>query len=130
MKKVFAVTAALVLLGLCISAQAVTIATVPVGNAGNAGELSGASVPGGYGPDRICGSVGYNYNIGKYEVTAAQYTAFLNAVAATDTYGLYSTGMDTAVQSYSTRRTSTALSGSVFPELFLSRHRSSPWLVV
>ena len=28
------------------------------------------------------GSVGYNYNIGKYEVTAGQYTAFLNAVAS------------------------------------------------
>ena len=93
MKKVFAVTAALVLLGLCISAQAVTIATVPVGNAGNAGELSGASVPGGYGPDRICGSVSYNYNIGKYEVTAAQYTDFLNKVAKSDTYGLYHTNM-------------------------------------
>ncbi|NUQ63079.1 MAG: SUMF1/EgtB/PvdO family nonheme iron enzyme [Pirellulales bacterium] len=35
----------------------------------------------------------YIYNIGKYEVTAAQYTAFLNAVADTDTYGLYSTNM-------------------------------------
>ena len=130
MGRAFAIAAALVLLSMGLAAQAaITIDTVPVGNAGNAGELSGAGA-GGYGPDRICGSVGYTYNIGKYEVTAGQYTAFLNAVAATDTYGLYSTGMDTAVQSYSTRRTSTALSGSVFPELFLSRHRSSPWLVV
>jgi formylglycine-generating enzyme required for sulfatase activity len=31
--------------------------------------------------------------MGKYEVTAGQYTAFLNAVAATDTYGLYNTNM-------------------------------------
>jgi sulfatase modifying factor 1 len=92
MKKVFAVTAVLALLGLGIAAQAVTIATVPVGNAGNAGELSGAGA-GGYGPDRICGSVGYSYNIGKYEVTAAQYTDFLNKVARTDTYGLYNTEM-------------------------------------
>jgi formylglycine-generating enzyme required for sulfatase activity len=38
------------------------------------------------------GAVGYNYRMGKYDVTAAQYTAFLNAVAATDTYGLYSPG--------------------------------------
>jgi formylglycine-generating enzyme required for sulfatase activity len=37
--------------------------------------------------------VGYNYNIGKYEVTAGQYAAFLNAVAATDTYGLYNRDM-------------------------------------
>jgi sulfatase modifying factor 1 len=93
MKRVFAVTAALVLLGLCISAQAVTIATVPVGNAGNAGELSGSGA-GGYGPDRICGSVAYNYNIGKYEVTAGQYTEFLNAKATvSDTYALYNTNM-------------------------------------
>lgn len=35
------------------------------------------------------GAVAYTYKIGKFEVTAGQYTAFLNAVAATDTYGLY-----------------------------------------
>ena len=73
-------------------AIAVTIATVPVGNVGNAGELSGAGA-GGYGTDRICGSVGYTYNIGKYEVTAGQYCEFLNTVAATDTNGLYNTYM-------------------------------------
>ncbi|MCY2929618.1 MAG: SUMF1/EgtB/PvdO family nonheme iron enzyme [Planctomycetota bacterium] len=39
------------------------------------------------------GSVGYTYKIGKFEVTAGQYTAFLNAVAATDTYKLYSSYM-------------------------------------
>jgi len=33
--------------------------------------------------------VAYNYHIGKYDVTVGQYTAFLNAVAATDKYGLY-----------------------------------------
>ena len=42
------------------------------------------------------GSVGYTYNIGKYEVTAAQYTRFLNAKAKTDTYGLYNSYMATA----------------------------------
>ncbi len=36
------------------------------------------------------GSVAYTYNIGKFEVTAGQYCDFLNAVAADDTYGLYS----------------------------------------
>ena len=40
------------------------------------------------------GAVDYTYNIGKFEVTAGQYTAFLNAVAKTDTYGLYNTNMD------------------------------------
>jgi sulfatase modifying factor 1 len=63
--------------------------TVPVGNAG---EWSGESY-GGDGPDRICGAMDHAYNIGKYEVTAGQYTEFLNAVAATDTYGLYNTNM-------------------------------------
>ncbi|UCD27341.1 MAG: SUMF1/EgtB/PvdO family nonheme iron enzyme, partial [Planctomycetota bacterium] len=78
----------------CLSSSlAVSIETVPVGNPGNTGELSGESIPGGYGPDRICGAVDYEYHIGKYEVTAGQYTAFLNAVADTDTYGLYNSEM-------------------------------------
>jgi formylglycine-generating enzyme len=57
---------------------------VPVGNAGNAADTTGF------------GAVGYNYNIGKYDVTAGQYTAFLNAVAATDTYSLYDAQMANA----------------------------------
>jgi formylglycine-generating enzyme required for sulfatase activity len=75
----------------------ITIGTVTVGNPGNAGEWSGLDYgsPGhnGWGPNGICGAVAYTYNIGKYEVTAGQYTAFLNAVAATDTYGLYNANM-------------------------------------
>ena len=63
-----------------------------VGNPGNAGELSGGGA-GGAGPDRICGAAAYAYRIGKFEVTAGQYTEFLNAVALTDTYGLYDTSM-------------------------------------
>ncbi len=87
-----AVVAAVVV--ACISGvQAeVVIDTVSVGNPGNAGELSGAGA-GGWGPDRICGAVDYVYRIGTFEVTAGQYTEFLNAVAATDTYGLYNTAM-------------------------------------
>ncbi len=38
-------------------------------------------------------AVPYDYSIGKYDVTAGQYTAFLNAVATTDTYGLYNSNM-------------------------------------
>ena len=100
MKKVFAVTAALALLGLGIAAQAtITIDTVAIGDRYN-------------DPDTLTGygSVGYNYNIGKYEVTAGQYTAFLNAVAGTnDTYGLYNTGMwDT---SYGCKIQQTSVSG-------------------
>ena len=74
-------------------ASAAQIETVTVGNPGNPGTLSGESVLGGFGPDRICGAVGYVYDIGRYEVTAGQYAAFLNAVAASDTYGLYNTNM-------------------------------------
>jgi formylglycine-generating enzyme required for sulfatase activity len=92
MKITATITAMLVLLALTAAAQAtVSIETVTVGDPGNVGELSGLS--GGNGPDRICGSVSYVYRISKYEVTAGQYTAFLNAVGATDTYGLYNTGM-------------------------------------
>ncbi len=81
-----------VLLAFNSGAQAVVIDWVTVGNAGNTGEWSGESY-GGYGPDAICGAVDYEYQIGTYEVTAGQYTEFLNAVAATDTYGLYNTSM-------------------------------------
>jgi len=86
--------AAIALFLVCATAGSATIniETVPVGNPGNVGELSGEGA-GGYGPDRICGAVGYEYRIGKYEVTAEQYTEFLNAVAKTDTYGLYNTTM-------------------------------------
>jgi formylglycine-generating enzyme len=69
-----------------------SLETVSVGDAGNMGEGSGQSY-GGYGPDRVCGAVSDNYRIGKYEVTAGQYTAFLNAVAKTDTHNLYRTSM-------------------------------------
>jgi len=65
---------------------------VTVGNPGNAGELSGSGA-GAEAPDRICGSVAYTFNMGKFEVTAGQYTEFLSAVAKTDTYGLYNTSM-------------------------------------
>lgn len=66
--------------GIATSAD-VIIDTVNVGNPGNAADTRYATP--GYG------RVDYVYNIGKYEVTAGQYTAFLNAVAASDTHGLY-----------------------------------------
>ena len=77
--------------GVVVVAQAVT----SNGARGQSGQRRGMVRPehGGYGADRICGAVGYTYNIGKYEVTAGQYTEFLNAVAKTDTYGLYNTNM-------------------------------------
>ncbi|MHC4698767.1 MAG: DUF4215 domain-containing protein [Planctomycetota bacterium] len=82
------------LAGVAASVHAeVVIETVTVGNPGNAGEDSGQCVPGWEGPRRECGAVDYEYNLAKFEVTAGQYTEFLNAVAATDTYALYNTYM-------------------------------------
>ena len=59
---------------------------VRVGNAGNVYDTRYAF--------NTAGGVDYEYRIGKYEVTAGQYTEFLNAVAATDAYGLYNVNMD------------------------------------
>jgi len=77
-----AVSCVLIFLVSIARAQPVTMATVPVGNPGNAAD-----------PATGFGSVSYSYNIGEYDVTAGQYTAFLNAVASTDTYGLYNSNM-------------------------------------
>jgi len=85
-----------ILLAFVMAAQVraeVLIDLVPVGNPGNTGQWSGLT----HGPQRFVGSVPYNYQIGKYEVTAGQYTEFLNAVAKTDTYELYSMCMDYSV---------------------------------
>ncbi len=68
----------------CISlspAHAVTIDWVTVGDPGNAADTTGY------------GAVGYEYQIGKYEVTIQQYTDFLNAAAKSDPYSLYDTSM-------------------------------------
>ena len=74
---------AILVLALPATAQAaITIDTVAVGNTGNTADSTSY------------GAVGYNYNIGTYEVTAGQYTEFLNAVAVTDTYGLYNASMN------------------------------------
>ena len=86
-KSLLSLVVALLLLSWGSAQAAITIATVTVGDPGNLGDFGGDA-----------GAVAYNYDIGKYEVTAGQYTAFLNAVAATDTYGLYNPAMVTAAQ--------------------------------
>ena len=58
---------------------------MPIGNPGNPADTRDSA--NGFG------SVAYPYRIGTTEVTNAQYTAFLNAVAASDPYGLYNTNM-------------------------------------
>jgi formylglycine-generating enzyme required for sulfatase activity len=68
---------------LITSASAsVTIDWVTVDNAGNAAD-----------PLTGYGAVAYAYQIGKYEVTNSQYSAFLNSAAKTDSYGLYNASM-------------------------------------
>jgi sulfatase modifying factor 1 len=75
------VLSSLVAIGGGAPARAITIDWVTVGDAGNAAD------------DTTYGAVAAAYRIGKYEVTIQQYTDFLNAVAQTDTYSLYSTLM-------------------------------------
>ena len=70
---------------------------VDVLDAGNAEDtLNSGMFPG-------IGAVDYAYRIGKYEVTNAQYAAFLNAVAATDTNNLYNANMGSDVRGGITR---------------------------
>jgi hypothetical protein len=63
-------------------AQAIDIATVGVGNTGNLNSPSG-------NPDKNRGAVDYVYHIGKYPVTAGEYTSYLNAVAQSDPNEVY-----------------------------------------
>jgi formylglycine-generating enzyme required for sulfatase activity len=82
----FPTTASLALAAACLAngpllSAPITIDWVTVGNQGNANDATGY------------GAVSYEYRVGKYEVTIQQYTDFLNAVAATDTYSLYNTRM-------------------------------------
>ncbi len=87
-------TVAVCLLGFAVpAAHAVTIAWVTVGDPGNAADTTGY------------GAVNYEYQIGKYDVTIGQYTAFLNAVATTDTYSLYNTSMGTNLNAAGILRT-------------------------
>lgn len=69
------------LLAASAASAALNISTVFVGDAGNPNDSTGF------------GGVSYGYHIGTHEVTNAQYTSFLNATAATDTFGLYNTSM-------------------------------------
>ena len=69
-----------------ISPALLAMSMVTVGNPGNAADTNTGS---------LYGAVSYSYQIGKYDVTGSQYTAFLNAVGSTDTYGLYNSSMGT-----------------------------------
>ena len=83
---VISIGVAALLGSLAVSAHAVTLDMVTVGNPGNSNDPATGN---------LYGAVAYDYQIGKYDVTIGQYTAFLNAVATTDTYSLYNTSMGT-----------------------------------
>jgi len=86
-RKPFLTIAAALILACCPAlGHAITISWSTVGNPGNAPDPA---------TGRQYGAVNYIYNIGTYDVTTGQYTAFLNAVAATDTYGLWNSNMAT-----------------------------------
>lgn len=72
---------------------AVTIPTVPVGDANNADDIHGD----GYG------GVTYDFRIAITEVTNAQYAEFLNAKAASDLLSLYHTNMGNSARGGITR---------------------------
>ncbi len=68
------------------------IEMVTVGNPGNGPDAGNTIEPNTYG------AVAETFQIGKYEVTSAQYAVFLNAVAATDAYGLFNSNMESNVR--------------------------------
>ncbi len=77
--------AAFLVASAAVAAQAdVIMDFVTVGNPGNAAD-----------PSTGYGAVPYTYQMGKYDVTTWPVQPFLNAVAKTDTYGLYYSGMAT-----------------------------------
>jgi sulfatase modifying factor 1 len=71
------------------SCGTIAIETVPVGNAGNAGQVQS---------EGTFGAVGVDYRIGAFEVTNAQYSVFLNSVAAADPFELYNFSMGTSAR--------------------------------
>jgi len=73
-----------------------TVPMVTVGNPNNAAaSATNTTYPSSYSGAYGYGSVSYAYQIGTTEVTVSQYATFLNAVAASDPYGLYNTNMGT-----------------------------------
>ena len=82
-KTILPLALAALTLNFNVQAALLTIDTVTVGDSGNAADTT------------TNGAVADVFALGKYEVTIGQYTTFLNAVAATDTYSLYNPGMTT-----------------------------------
>jgi len=103
---------------------------VTVGDPGNAGKVIGSGT---------FGSVAETFDIGKYEVSNAQYVEFLNATAKDDTLGLFNTSMDTNTRggivragspgayTYSVKTTGTANYGEM-PANFVSVYSAARYV--
>ena len=76
-----------------LPAAAVSIDLVTIGNAGNAADTATCGPLNNLG----CGSVGYEFRMGKHEVTNVQYAEFLNAAADADPNSLYLTSMSGSI---------------------------------
>lgn len=115
---IFRLTMALVALCLANTRveanQPVYLEMVTVGNPGNAPDTNGYGAP------------GYTFRIGKYLVTQRQYAAFLNAVAATDTYQLFDIRMQTNINTAGLTRSGT--SGSYTYTTFGTGNQPITWL--
>ncbi len=70
---------AVVNVALADTIRGINIDFVTIGNAGNAADFDG---DGWYGYPSASGAVGYNYRIGKYEITNVQWNAFTAAAGA------------------------------------------------
>jgi formylglycine-generating enzyme required for sulfatase activity len=98
MRKVLVPAAAVfVLIAGASAVRALTIDLVPVGNPGNPANPSDPNSP-------RAGAVAYNYQIGRTEVSNAQYTEFLNAVDPTgvNPHAVYNVNMGNAAAVYDT----------------------------
>jgi len=97
---------ALMLFSALAQAESVNYEMVTVGNPGNANDTGGIGI----------GAVGYEYQIGKYDVTIGQYTAFLNAIDpdGTNLHGCYIPFMRTDLNIAGISYNSGASSGSKY----------------
>lgn len=89
------VTSLVMALAAASASAAVSIDWVTIGDPGNAAQSAANRTHAfGDGGDGF-GAVADTYRIARNETTILDYTEFLNAVAATDTYSLYNTSMGT-----------------------------------
>jgi formylglycine-generating enzyme required for sulfatase activity len=98
------VTASAILVAVVLavgSAQAVDVFNMPAGQTslqfvtvGNPGNAPDTRYTDQQHNKLSIGAVNYTYDIGQYDITAGQYCAFLDAVAANDYFGLYNANMN------------------------------------